>query len=94
MSLSEEQVKHVAKLASLSLTEDEVSKVQGQLNEILDYIGKLDQLDTRGIESTSHVHGLVNNFRDDVVKDSYPIETALKNSADSTERGFRVPKII
>jgi aspartyl-tRNA(Asn)/glutamyl-tRNA(Gln) amidotransferase subunit C len=58
--LSEDQVKHIAKLAKLSLNEKEVKKFSGQLSDILDYIDTLSEVDTEGVEPTSQVTGLTN----------------------------------
>ncbi len=66
--LSEEQVKHVAKLARLELTDDETSKFAGQLNDILSYMEILGEVDTADIEPTSQVTGLENVTREDVVE--------------------------
>ena len=94
MSLNEEQIRRVAKLSSLTLSEEEFKKIQTNLNDIIDYVAKLEELDTRGIEPTSHVHGLVNNFRDDIVKESLSPETAVENASEKTPAGFKVPRII
>lgn len=68
MKLTKDQVRHVAKLARLGLTEKEVEKLQTQLSNILDYVGQLNEVDTEGVEPTAQVTGLTNVTRDDKVK--------------------------
>lgn len=94
MSITEEQVRHVAKLASLELSDEEILSYQKDLSEILTHVESLSQVDTTNVKPTSHVHGSVNAFRDDVAKKSLPKEEALKNAPDRDDRGIRVPKII
>ena len=94
MAISEEQVKHVAKLASLELSDEEITKYQKDLDEILEYINKLSEVNTENVPATSHVHGSVNVFRDDVVGESLPKDEALRNAPAKNENGFSVPKII
>lgn len=67
MQLSPEQVKHIAKLARLGLSDEEVKKFSTQLTDILEYIKILDEVDTTNVESTSQVTGLGNILREDVV---------------------------
>lgn len=69
MSLSKEEVKKVAKLARVELSEDEVTKFQTQLSGILEYIDQLGEVKTEGVEETAQVTGLENVFRPDEVKD-------------------------
>jgi aspartyl-tRNA(Asn)/glutamyl-tRNA(Gln) amidotransferase subunit C len=81
-------------LARLSLPEEEKELFGSQLSNILDYMEKLNELDTKGIEPTSHVLSLSNVMRDDIPRPSIPKEDALMNAPDHTEKFFRVPKII
>ncbi len=69
MALTKEEVLHIAKLARLELTPEEVDKFRTQLSEILEYIGQLQKIDTAGIEPTSQITGLQNVTRDDLVRD-------------------------
>ena len=94
MSLTREQVQHVAKLARLNLSDEEVSTFTGQMGAILDYVGKLNELQTDGIVPTSHAVPMENAFRDDVVRPSIGVENALANAPDRVEGFFRVPKVI
>lgn len=68
MSLTPEQVRHVAKLARLRLSDAEVEKFSGQLSAILDYVAILNEVDTEGVQPTSQVTGLENVTREDVVR--------------------------
>lgn len=68
--ISKEEVKHIAKLARLGLTEAEIEKFQKELSSILDYIGKLKEVDIKNVEPTSHTLKIENVFREDVVKKS------------------------
>jgi aspartyl-tRNA(Asn)/glutamyl-tRNA(Gln) amidotransferase subunit C len=92
--ISIEEIEHIASLARLSLTEKEKELFGSQLSSILDYMEKLNELDTRNIEPTSHVLPLSNVMRNDVPGPSIPREDALMNAPDHTEKFFRVPKII
>ena len=94
MKISKEEIEHIAVLARLSLSEEEKELFGSQLSSILDYMGKLNELDTKGIEPTSHVLSLSNVMRDDIPRPSIPKEDALMNAPDHTEKFFRVPKII
>ena len=93
MSISREDVIHVSRLARLNLSEDEVEKFTGQLGAILEHIAKLNEVDTGGVEPTSHVLDIVNVFREDAVTDS-PIENMAKMAPDFARGHFRVPKVI
>jgi aspartyl-tRNA(Asn)/glutamyl-tRNA(Gln) amidotransferase subunit C len=85
---------HIAALSRLSLSQEEIETFGSQLNGIIEYVGQLNGLDTSGIEPTSHVIPLNNVMRDDLTRPSLPVEEALKNAPDSTEKFYRVPKII
>ena len=69
-TLSEEQVRHIAHLARLSLSDEEVKKFSTELSSILDYIEILNELDTESVEPTAQVTGLTNVFREDTVQES------------------------
>ncbi len=87
-------IEHIAHLARLSLSEKEKELFGGQLEGILNYMEKLNELDTKDIEPTSHVIALNNVTRDDVPAPSLSREEALLNAPDKTEKFYRVPKII
>lgn len=88
------EIEHVALLARLTLSEDEKEKFGDQLNTILEYIGKLNELDTSEIPPTSHVLEIQNVMREDIARPSISKEKALSNAPDRTEDFYRVPKII
>jgi aspartyl-tRNA(Asn)/glutamyl-tRNA(Gln) amidotransferase subunit C len=94
MQITEDEVRHIVKLARLSLSEDELSMYRGQLNAIIGHVEQLNTLDTTGIEPTSHVLPITNVMRDDLNIKSLSNEEALKNAPDPSDNFFRVPKII
>ncbi len=87
-------VDHIARLARLSVSEEEKELFGPQLNGILSYMEKLNELDTKDVGPTSHVLSLSNVMRDDMPGDSIPREDALMNAPDHTDKFYRVPKII
>ncbi|HWH45042.1 MAG TPA: Asp-tRNA(Asn)/Glu-tRNA(Gln) amidotransferase subunit GatC [Thermoleophilaceae bacterium] len=89
--IDREQVLHVAKLARLRLTDDEVERMPAELSKILDHIEKISELDLDGVEPTSHVIGLENVLREDEPAESLPRERALEQAPDAAPDGFRVP---
>lgn len=94
MSVTIKDVEHVAKLARLEFSEEEKQTFTRQLNQILEFIEKLNELDTTNVEPLSHVIELTNVFREDKVRPSSPVEEALKNAPSRTEKFFKVPKVI
>jgi aspartyl-tRNA(Asn)/glutamyl-tRNA(Gln) amidotransferase subunit C len=94
MKISREEIEHIAFLARLSLTDAEKGLFGTQLSSILEYMDKLNELDTTDIQPTSHVLSLQNVMRDDTPCDSLPGEDALMNAPSHTEKFYRVPKII
>ena len=94
MKITKDQVEYVARLAYLKLTEEEKETFTLQLDSILSYMEKLNELDTRDVEPTSHVLPIKNVFREDEVKPSLPLEEALSNAPDRKNGFFRVPRVI
>jgi len=94
MKITKDEVKHIAMLSRLELDEKEIELYQDQLSRILEYVEKLNEIDTTSIEPTSHVIELSNVFREDVVKESLAREEALRNAPQATDKFFKVPKII
>ena len=94
MSVSKDDVKHIAKLARLKLNDEEINEYTGNLNDILKYVEKLNELDLENVEPLSHPVENKNVFREDELKESTPTEEALKNAPDRTDQYFRVPKVI
>jgi aspartyl-tRNA(Asn)/glutamyl-tRNA(Gln) amidotransferase subunit C len=88
------EVKHIAELAKLKFSHEELESYTGQLNKILEYIEKLNELDTDNVEPLSHPVEGYNVFREDELKPSVSREEALKNAPDSTDEFFKVPKVI
>lgn len=89
--IDREQVLHVAKLARLKLTDDEVERMAGEMSKILDHVEHMNELDLDGVEPTAQAVQLENVLREDVPRPSLPREKALENAPDATETGFRVP---
>lgn len=89
--IDREQVLHVARLARLKLTDDELERMAGELPAILDHIETINQLDLDDVEPTSHVVELENVLRPDEPRPSWPRERMLAEAPDATEEGFRVP---
>jgi aspartyl-tRNA(Asn)/glutamyl-tRNA(Gln) amidotransferase subunit C len=92
--LSREDVQHVARLARLHLSDEELERMREQLDAILAYIDKLAELDVEGVEPTAHAVPLVNVMRDDAVAPCLPQEASLANAPDRAGEFFRVPRII
>lgn len=96
MALTRAQVEHIAELAKLKLTEDEIVKMTEQLSAILDYAARLNELNTEAISPTASVVPLSNVMREDTVEPSLPRDEVLANAPDKDERGefFRVRAIL
>lgn len=94
MKITAVEVEHVAKLARLELTEAEKEIFTGQMDAILSYVEKLNELDTSGIIPTAHAVPMENSFREDLLAPSIGIDNALGNAPDRVESFFRVPKVI
>jgi aspartyl-tRNA(Asn)/glutamyl-tRNA(Gln) amidotransferase subunit C len=88
------EVEHVARLARLQLTAEELARMASELGGILGYIDQLKALDTRDVEPTSHAVPLVNVMRDDVVGECLSAEEALASAPDPADGHFRVPRIL
>ncbi|MBA4542836.1 MULTISPECIES: Asp-tRNA(Asn)/Glu-tRNA(Gln) amidotransferase subunit GatC [Thermoactinomyces] len=93
MTISKEQVQKVAALARLKLTEQEADQYTVQLNNILQFAEKLNELETEQVEPTSHVLPMANVLREDEVVPSLPREKALANAPDQQDGMFRVPAV-
>jgi aspartyl-tRNA(Asn)/glutamyl-tRNA(Gln) amidotransferase subunit C len=90
--LSRDQVLHVARLARLELTEDEIERLSGELSKVLDHIETISELgDLSDVEPTSHVVTVENALRADEPRPSLPVEVALESAPDAALGGFRVP---
>ena len=94
MKITPEEVSHVANLARLRLSPEEVETMARQLHDILTYVAKLNELDTRGITPTTHAISIVNAFREDEVKPSLDREKTLVNGPQQDGEFFVVPRVI
>ena len=94
MKLTREDVQRVASLARLRLTAEEKDQLTEQLDKVLQYMDKLNQLDTSHVEPLAHVVDIVNAFREDKVTNRPNIDALLANAPARDETFFRVPKII
>jgi len=92
--VTRDEVAHVAELAHLALSEEELARLQRELNRILDHFAELQELSTDDVEPTSHAIPMVNVFREDVRQESLPLEAVLQNAPDRTDEFFRVPRIV
>ena len=93
--ISREDVQHLAQLSSLHLTDKEVDDLQQDIGGILQYIQKLGELDTEGVEPTYQVTDLENVWRDDVViNDQVTREQLLELTKESTDNQIKVPKVL
>ena len=89
--ISRDQVLHVARLARLRLSEDEIDRMSRELSSVLDHIEKISELDLDGVPPTSHVVEVENVMRADEPRESWPVERVLEPAPDATATGFRVP---
>jgi aspartyl-tRNA(Asn)/glutamyl-tRNA(Gln) amidotransferase subunit C len=91
--LTKEEIEHIAELAKITLTEDEKELFTEQLERILEYFRKIDELDLEDVEPTTHTMDTSNVFRDDVEKESLPPEEVLSNAPDKEDRYFKAPRV-
>ena len=94
MSVTRKEVEHIAELAHLQLNESELEEYTLQLNKILEYVEKLNELDTENVKPLSHPVEGENVFREDIIQSSVNREDALKNAPSKNEEFFKVPKVI
>ena len=94
MKITINEVEHVADLARLTFSQEEKELFTRQLDSILSYVDKLNELDTKGVEPTSHVLPIKNVFKDDETRPSLSPDEALGNAPDRAGDFYRVPKII
>lgn len=94
MSVTINEVKHIAKLAKLKFDENKIDDFTSQLNTVLEYVDKLNELNTENVKPLSHPIEGENVFRDDVIKESISTSSALKNASHKNDKYFKVPKVI
>jgi len=89
--IDREQVLHVARLARLRLSEDELETMTGELSGILEHVDRIGRLDLEGVEPTTHVVALENVLRPDLPRPSLPVDVALAPAPEPVDGAFRVP---
>ena len=95
MAVTIEDVEHIAQLAKLKFTEAEKLKLKIELNTVLDYIDKLNELDLENVEPLENINeSLENVLREDIAEPSITRDEALKNAPAKTENFFKVPKVL
>ncbi len=92
--ISDETIEYVGILAKLELNEEEKKQAAADMEKMLDYIDKLSELDTEGVEPMSHVFGRTNVFREDVVTNEDDRESILKNAPEEKDSMFVVPRTV
>jgi len=94
MSLSREEVEHIALLARLDLSEEEIVRYADQLSAILDYVAMLQELETEHIPPTASALPLISRLREDEPRPGLDTQKALQNAPDSEKDQFRVPPVL
>lgn len=94
MALSREEVQHVAQLARLDFSDEEEQQMAEEMSQILDYVEKLDELDTSGVPPMSHVLDVTNVFRDDEIESRIDQDQALEPAPETDDEYFRVPPVV
>ncbi len=92
--ISDETIEYVGILAKLELSEEEKEQAKKDMGRMLDYIDKLNELDTTGVEPMSHVFPVQNVFREDVVTNGDDSENMLKNAPEERDNMYEVPKTV
>jgi aspartyl-tRNA(Asn)/glutamyl-tRNA(Gln) amidotransferase subunit C len=94
MAVTRKDVEKIAELANLKFSDEELENFTSQMNEILSYMDKLNELETEKVEPLSHPVEQKNVFREDLLKPSLKTEDALKNAPSTEDNHFKVPKVI
>ena len=94
MALTREEVLKVAKLSMLEFKESEVMALQNELNDILEFVSKLDEANVEGVEPMTQVNDIYNSFREDNISESLTVEEAIKNAPEEVEGTFAVPRTV
>lgn len=92
--VTRDEVKHIANLARLQITEDETTEMQESLESILNFANQIDEANTEDVEPTYHVLDLQNVLREDKAKEGIPQELALKNAKETEDGQFKVPSVM
>ena len=94
MSVSKEDVKHIANLSKLNLTDEELEKYTTELSDIVNFANELSNIDVDGLKPTAHILDIKNVFRKDEVQPSYDREEILKNAPSKDAGCVSVPKVV
>ena len=94
MGISRADVAKIARLSRIAMTEAELDTFSAQLSRILDYVSKLNELDTSAVAPLSHALPVANVFRDDVPGESLPVEKVLAGAPERTAGSFKVPRVL
>ena len=94
MSVTTKDVAYIAELARLRFTEEDMLTMTSELNNILHYVEKLNEVDTEGVAPLSSIHDQINVLRDDVELPALPSSSVLLNAPEKQDRFFKVPKVI
>ena len=94
MRITDEDVRSIAELARLGLTEDEVARLRSDLEAILGYVDLLEGVDTTGVEPTAHVLDIPTPMRSDEVRDVLPVSEVVRNAPEHDEQSMLVPKVL
>ena len=94
MKIDNKTARYLASLSNITLSDDNLKSLTGDLENIVDYIGELSELDTSGVEPTYQVTGLNNVWREDIIENQIAREKLLDLAADKTENSVKVPKVL
>ncbi|MBK8270753.1 MAG: Asp-tRNA(Asn)/Glu-tRNA(Gln) amidotransferase subunit GatC [Planctomycetes bacterium] len=92
--IDERQVRHIAHLARLRLSDEEIARLGSQLSDVVLYVEKLNEVATEGVEPTAHPLAVCNVLREDVVKPSLGVDAVFENAPDAAAPYFKVPKVL
>lgn len=94
MKIEKEQIQHIADLANLTITDEELEKYTLDMSNMVDFATQLNELDTENIDVTTSILGEFNIFRKDELKQSFDTHELLKNAPESQDGMFKIPKVI
>jgi aspartyl-tRNA(Asn)/glutamyl-tRNA(Gln) amidotransferase subunit C len=92
--LSSDQVRHVARLARLRLSNDQIEQFRAELSSVLDHVASLDEVDVTGVQPLSSPHDLAQRLAEDVIQESLPVETVLRAAPAVEDSFIAVPKVL
>ena len=94
MDITKEQIKHIAELANLNFSDEELEKYTKDMSDTVDFVNQLNELNTDNEEITTSILGEKNIVREDNIKESFDRELLLKNAPDYQEGMYRIPKVM